>query len=672
MTVLSLRPFTAVVALLVATLTLVRPLIAAAKAVTVAAIAVATFRPGHLLPALWRCRRLGTGRSGIVALEPTEDAIDDTRMPFGRTRRLGFRLLRAHRRRSLRRDALHGGLLARRARFLRRRFLCFFFDRRGDEVVARGQCIGLIQIVVTKAFDLVVGSLKIRVRDQHHVDLQPRFDRMDVGALFVEQERGDVHRHLGVHGGAVFLHRFFLDDPQDMQCGGFGTADVTGAVAARAGDVAAFAERRAKALARQLHQAETRDLAHLHPRAVVAQRVAQASLHFALVVLVLHVDEIDDDEAAKVAQPQLPGDLVGRLGVGVVRGLLDVVAARGARRIDVDRDERFGVVDHHRAAGRERHLARVGGLDLMLDLEAREQRHVVAVTLHPLHVVGHDVAHERHRLLEDRIGVDQDLADVGLEVIADGANDEAAFLVDEERRRVEQLAVRIAHGLGRLDDLAPELEQIAQVPLQLFVGAADAGGAADNAHPGRNVELVHDLAQLVAILTLHAARHAAAARIVRHQYEVASGETDEGGERRALVAALVLFDLDDQILAFGKRVLDARAADIDAGPEKLARDLLKGKKSVALGAVVHKRGFEAGLDPGDDTLVDVAFSLFLGGRFDVEVYQFLAFDDRDTEFLGLCRIEKHALHCSILPRARAGQTKSLIVKAGLASSILGS
>src|SRR5213078_1249595 len=148
--------------------------------------------------------------------------------------------------------------------------------------------------------------------------------------------------------------------------------------------------------------------------------------------------------------------------------------------------------------------------------------------------------------------------------------------------------------------------------------------------------------------------------IVRHQYEVAPGETDEGRERRALVAALVLLDLDDQLVAFGKRVLDACAADVDARPEKLARDLLEGKEPVALGAVVHERGFEAGLDPRDDALVDVAFSLFLCGRFDVEVYELLAFDDRDTEFLGLCRIEKHALHCSILPRARAGQTKSLL------------
>jgi hypothetical protein len=35
------------------------------------------------------------------------------------------------------------------------------------------------------------------------------------------------------------------------------------------------------------------------------------------------------------------------------------------------------VVDHDGAAGGQGDLARVGGLDLVLDLEAREQRHVV-------------------------------------------------------------------------------------------------------------------------------------------------------------------------------------------------------------------------------------------------------------------------------------------------------
>jgi hypothetical protein len=94
-----------------------------------------------------------------------------------------------------------------------------------------------------------------------------------------------------------------------------------------------------------------------------------------------------------------------------------------------------------------------------------------------------------------------------------------------------------------------------------------------------------------------------------------------------------------------------RAFRLDAGVEVGAGDFLERQEAVALGAVVDEGRFEAGLDAGDDRLVDVALALFLGGRFDVEVDEFLAIDDRDAEFFGLRRIEQHAFHCFVLPRA---------------------
>ena len=60
---------------------------------------------------------------------------------------------------------------------------------------------------------------------------------------------------------------------------------------------------------------------------------------------------------------------------------------------------------------------------------------------------------------------------------------------------------------------------------------------------------------------------------------------------------------------------------------------------MTLGAVIDERCFETGLDAGDDGLVNIALALFLGGRLDVQVNQFLTIDDRDAEFLGLRRIE---------------------------------
>ena len=389
-----------------------------------------------------------------------------------------------------------------------------------------------------------------------------------------------------------------------MQRGGFGAADVAGAGAARAGDVAGFGERRTQALARQLEQAEAADLSGLDPGAVEMQRVAQAVFHFALVLGRFHVDEVDHDQAAEVAQTQLAGDFVGGFAVGAQRGFLDVAALGGAARVDVDRDQGLGMVDDDGAARRQGDLARVGRFDLVFDLEAREQRHVVVVALDAIDRTGHHVRHELLRLFEDVVGVDQDLADLGVEVVADGADHQAGFLVDQEGAVLR---------LGRAVDGGPQLLQVVQVPLQFFESAADARGTGDQAGTRRNDQLVHDIAQFLAVIAFDAARHAAAAGIVGHQHQVAAGQRDVGGQRRALVAALVLFDLDDEFLAVAEGVLDARLAGVDTGFEVVAGDFLEGQKAVTLGAIVYEGGFEAGLDARDDGLVDVALALFLGG-----------------------------------------------------------
>ena len=147
---------------------------------------------------------------------------------------------------------------------------------------------------------------------------------------------------------------------------------MTRAVATGAGDVAGFSECWAQPLAGQFEQSEAADLGGLNPGAVMAQRITQAVFHLALVFGRIHVDEIDHDQAAQVAQAQLTGDLVRRLEIGPEGGFLDVRAFGRASGVDVDRHQRFSVIDHDRAARWQRDLPGVGGFDLMLDLEARK------------------------------------------------------------------------------------------------------------------------------------------------------------------------------------------------------------------------------------------------------------------------------------------------------------
>ena len=73
-----------------------------------------------------------------------------------------------------------------------------------------------------------------------------------------------------------------------------------------------------------------RDTAKLDARPVVLQMVLEALLDRTVVAVLLHVDEVDDDQARKVAQAQLPGNFLGGFEVCVERRFLDRMLARRA------------------------------------------------------------------------------------------------------------------------------------------------------------------------------------------------------------------------------------------------------------------------------------------------------------------------------------------------------
>jgi hypothetical protein len=186
-------------------------------------------------------------------------------------------------------------------------------------------------------------------------------------------------------------------------------------------------------------------------RAVELERVLEFFLDVALVARRIHVDEVDDDESAGVADAQLARDLDRGFAVRVERGFLDVAALGRLRRVDVDRGQRFGLVDDDRAAGGQAHGALERVLDLRFDLVAREQRHRFLVELEFAQVVRHDLLHELARVLVELLVVDEDFADVVAQVVAQGADDELGFLVDQERR------VTRLRGVG---DRLPQLQQV--------------------------------------------------------------------------------------------------------------------------------------------------------------------------------------------------------------------
>ena len=209
-------------------------------------------------------------------------------------------------------------------------------------------------VAFSRTLDQRLRTLQVVARRDEHRDAIGGLDGEQVVALLVENVEGDLAGAANREVLGLARDEVLLDRPQHGKAAGRDRADDAAALAMRAGARGSFEKARAQPLARHFEQAEVADVANLDARAVVLQRILQAALDVPVVALLLHVDEVDHDQAGQVTQTQLAGDLVGGLEVGLVGRVLDVVFARRLAGVDVDSDQRFGLVDHHVAARRQR------------------------------------------------------------------------------------------------------------------------------------------------------------------------------------------------------------------------------------------------------------------------------------------------------------------------------
>ena len=403
-----------------------------------------------------------------------------------------------------------------------------------------------------------------RIGDHGERYLEAVFQIAQMAALVVE----DIERHVGsgAHHEIVgrALHQDFLEAAQQLQRHRRDRTHMAAAAALRAGLGRALQHAGANALARHFEQAEMRDAPDLDSGAILPQAIAELAFHRAVIALLVHVDEVDDDQAGEVPQSELPRDLLGGLQIGLERGVLDVMFAGRAAGIDVDRYQRLGLVDHDVAAGPQLHGRREHRIELALDAHPREQRLAVAILPDRAHIRGHQHLHEIAGFLIAGFARDLDFVDFLVVEIAQRTLDQRALFIDQGRRL--RLQGHVAHGF-------PHPDQVLEVTLDLGLGARGAGGAQNDAHAFGHVEILHHFLQPRAILRRgDLAADAAAARGVGHQDGVASGQREVGRQRGALVAALFLDDLDQHDLAALDHFLDLV---LPARPEGAFRNFLQ-------------------------------------------------------------------------------------------------
>ena len=339
-----------------------------------------------------------------------------------------------------------------------------------------------------------------------------------------------------------------------------------------------------------------------------ASALLSSAEHGFLVLGVLHVDEVEDDDAAEVAQPQLAGDGLRRLEVGLEDGVVEVASTDEAAGIDVDGGQRLGLVDDEVAAGFELDAPRQRLLDFVLDAVQVEQRPLAGVVREQVDQLRHVLLGEEGELLEVLARIDDDLDGVRAGEVAQHALGQRQVVVQQRRR---------LGALRALGDFGPEPAQVGDVGGQFLVRGRRRHGADDEAagRIGRN-QCLDAAAQGLALgLVLDALRDADVL-FLRQKHQQPAGDGNLRGQPRALGADRVLEHLHDDVLALAENALDRPhflAAAVPFFPD--VGDVEEGG---AFEADIDEGRLHARQDAGDAAEIDVADDAAAVGALDVQ------------------------------------------------------
>ena len=121
--------------------------------------------------------------------------------------------------------------------------------------------------------------------------------------------------------------------------------DSAGSAAAGTSLFHAFRELGAHLFARHFDQPQSRQPYNIGLIAVALECIAQRIHDLLLMLRALHVDKVDDDDAAQVAQADLPGNFDRSFAVHAENRVLQVQGAYKFAGIDVNDGERLGLID---------------------------------------------------------------------------------------------------------------------------------------------------------------------------------------------------------------------------------------------------------------------------------------------------------------------------------------
>jgi hypothetical protein len=231
-------------------------------------------------------------------------------------------------------------------------------------------------------------------------------------------------------------------------------------------------------------------------------------------LLARHVDEIDDDDTAEIAQAKLMSDGHRRLEIGAVTGVFLIAVADVGAGIHIDRGHGLGLVDHDVTTGLQRHLALQCARHLFLDAMQCKQRPGLVIQHEAGPGLGHEGIGEGAHALEFGGRIDQHARHSRAKFIAQHAHRQRQFCV-------QQPAAAIA--VRALADVLPQPREVEHIGRQRLRGDAFGRGAHDvaaTAHAVGGGQVAHRAAQPLALDFIdNARRNADAGRKRRIHHE---------------------------------------------------------------------------------------------------------------------------------------------------------
>ena len=303
-------------------------------------------------------------------------------------------------------------------------------------------------------------------------------------------------------------------------------------------------QRFTRALACHFDQTQLCKPVDRHAGTIARQRFAELVEHGVAMLFAIHVDKIDDNDAAQIAQSQLARDDLRRFKIGFEYGVVKTAHADKTAGVHIHRGQRFGLVDDQIPARFKTYPPCQRLLDFSLNTVKIKQRPLTLIAVDALGAGGRVVARELLHGAMNFGGIHHDGGRFVAHEIAQHAQPQIEVLIQQHLRR---------GGLRTFLDACPNLAQIGKIGGELGLGGHLGHGADDVAalFAGRQQTLQLFTQLRTIFVVFNTLRNANIGIILRQIHQKTPGDADLRGQPRALGAQRVFHHLHHQVLTFG-------------------------------------------------------------------------------------------------------------------------